>query len=87
VFKAFKDFVASKKEYKLTAKQLDSNREFIARQLRYDLATAAYGSVTASQVLVNDDPQVAKAIEVLPRARELAAAAMRGRNPQQKSYE
>ena len=28
-----------------------------------------------------------KAIEVLPRARELAATAMRGRNPPQKSFE
>jgi len=36
---------------------------------------------------VFDDPQVTKAVEVLPRARELAAAAQRGRNPQQKSFE
>jgi carboxyl-terminal processing protease len=87
VFKAFKDFVANKKEYKFTAAQLDRSRDFIARQLRYDIATAAYGTVTAQQVLVADDPQVAKGIEVLPRARELAASAMRGRNPQQKSYD
>jgi hypothetical protein len=38
-------------------------------------------------VLVNDDPQVSKAIELLPRARELAAAAMKGRNPPTKSFE
>ncbi|HEX8473152.1 MAG TPA: S41 family peptidase [Pyrinomonadaceae bacterium] len=87
LFKAFKTFVAGKKEYKFTPVQLDRNREFIARQLRYEVATAAFGTVTASQVLVSDDPQVAKAIEVLPRARELAAAAMRGRNPQSKSYD
>jgi carboxyl-terminal processing protease len=87
VFKAFKDFVATKKEYKFTPVQLDRSRDFIARQLRYDIATAAYGTVGAQQVLITDDPQVAKGIEVLPRARELAAAAMRGRNPQQKSYE
>ena len=87
LYKAFKDFVASKPSFKVTLAQLDRNRDFVQRQLRYDIATAAYGTVTASQVLVNDDPQVAKAIEVLPRARELAAAAMRGRNPLQKSYE
>jgi hypothetical protein len=38
-------------------------------------------------VLVADDPQVTKAIEALPRARELSAAALRGRNPQTKSFE
>lgn len=88
VFKAFKEFVAVHAEdYKLTDAQLDKGRDFIARQLRYDLTTAAYGSVKATQVLILDDPQVAKAIDSLPRARDLATAAMRGRNPQTKSFE
>ena len=88
VFKAFKEYVARNSEhYKLTEAQLDRQREHIARQLRYDLATAAYGTVKASQVLVGDDPQVSKAVELLPRARELAAAAQKGRNPQTKSFE
>ncbi|HEV2765658.1 MAG TPA: S41 family peptidase, partial [Pyrinomonadaceae bacterium] len=87
VFKAFKDFVAGRKDYKFTPAQLDRQRDFILRQLRYDLATAAYGTVKAQQVLVSDDPQVARGVEALPRARELAAAATRGRNPPQKSYD
>lgn len=87
LYQAFKSFVASKKEYKVTAAQLDRQREYILRQMRYDIATSAFGTVTASQVFVLDDPQVAKAIEVLPRARELAATAHRGRNPPQKSFE
>jgi carboxyl-terminal processing protease len=87
LFKAFKTFVAAEPAYKLTDKQLDANREFITRQMRYDISTAAYGTVTASQVLTADDPQVAKAVEDLPRARELAAAARAGRNPAQKSFE
>ncbi|MCA1592394.1 MAG: PDZ domain-containing protein [Acidobacteria bacterium] len=88
VFKAFKNFVVAKGDaFKMTEAQLDRQRDFIVRQLRYDLATAAYGSVKATQVLIADDPQVAKGIEVLPRARELATAAMRGRNPPQRSFE
>ncbi|MCA1618177.1 MAG: S41 family peptidase [Acidobacteria bacterium] len=88
VFKAFKDYVAANfEDLKLTEAQLDRGREYIVRQLRYDLTTAAYGSVKASQVLMNDDPQVLKAIDSLPRARDLATAAMRGRNPQTKSFE
>ena len=89
VYKAFKEFAVANygEELKLTEAQLDKGREFIARQLRYDLTTAAYGSVKATQVLMFDDPQVAKAIESLPRARDLAATAVRGRNPSTKSFE
>jgi carboxyl-terminal processing protease len=88
VFKAFKEFtVAHADEYKLTDAQLDRQREFVARQLRYDLTTAAYGSVKATQVLILDDPQVSKAIDSLPRARDLSTAAMRGRSPQAKTFE
>ena len=89
VFQAFKEFAIAHygEEMKLTDAQLDKGRDFIARQLRYDLTTAAYGSVKATQVLMLDDPQVAKAIDLLPRARDLATAAMRGRTPQTKSFE
>jgi carboxyl-terminal processing protease len=88
VFRAFKDYVAAHNEhFKVTEAQLDRSRDFIVRQLRYDLTTAAYGSVKSTQVLVQDDPQVTKGIESLPRARDLATAAMRGRNPATKSFE
>jgi carboxyl-terminal processing protease len=88
VFRAFKDYVAAHAEdYKLTEAQIDRSRDFIARQMRYDLTTAAYGSVKATQVLIFDDPQVTKAIDSLPRARDLSTAAMRGRNPASKSFE
>lgn len=74
MFKAFKAFVTARKDtYKQTEAQLDREREFIRRQLRYDLATASYGTVKAVQVLVVDDPQVLKGIELLPAARNLAA--------------
>jgi carboxyl-terminal processing protease len=88
VYKSFKEYVAANyADLKLTDAQLDRGRDFIARQLRYDLTTAAYGSVKATQVLMLDDPQVLKAIDSLPRARDLATAAMRGRNPQTKTFE
>jgi carboxyl-terminal processing protease len=88
LFKAFKEYVAANQaHYKLTGAQLDKQRDFLVRQLRYDLATAAYGTVKATQVLILDDPQVAKAIEVLPRARDLATTAQRGRNPKTKTFE
>jgi carboxyl-terminal processing protease len=85
VFKAFSDYVAKDANWKTLAPQLDRNRSFIETQLRFSLATAAYGSVAALQVVMREDPQVAKAIEVEPRARDLAnlaRAAMRTRMSQ-----
>jgi carboxyl-terminal processing protease len=79
VFNAFKDFVAKDQNWKTFSPQLDRNRAYIEQQLRYQLSTAAYGTVAAIQVLTKDDPQIAKAIELVPRARDLASAAMRAR--------
>jgi hypothetical protein len=79
VFNAFKDYVAKDANWKVYTPQLESNREFIQQQVRFQLATAAYGTVAALQVVMKDDPQIAKAVEVVPRARDLAMTAMRGR--------
>ncbi|GAC1398006.1 MAG: S41 family peptidase [Pyrinomonadaceae bacterium] len=87
LYKAFKAFVAGKSFYKLSDAQIERQRDFVRRQIRYDLVTAAYGTTAAQRVLVADEPQIAKAVEVLPRARELAIAAAREHNPQQKSFE
>jgi carboxyl-terminal processing protease len=87
LFKTFKEFVASKPGYKFSAAQLERERAYIERQLRYELVTAAYGMTTALQVFNIDDPQIARAIDLLPRARELAQqarlaqAARESRNP------
>ena len=76
VFKAFKDFVASDPNFKTLAPLVDRNRSFIEGQLRFNIVTAAYGRVMADRVFITtDDQQVAKAIDVLPRARDLAMAA------------
>jgi carboxyl-terminal processing protease len=75
LFNAFKDFIAKDAAWKMTSQFLDRNRAFISQQMRYNIITAAYGKVTADEVLVIDDPQVTKAVEALPKARELAQSA------------
>src|SRR6185295_654974 len=79
LFKELKRFVAAKPVFKATPDQLDRMRPFVERQLRYDLATAAYGSVAALQVFNDGDPQISRAVDAMPRARELALAARRAR--------
>lgn len=76
VFKAFKNFVAGDPTFKSLAPLVDHNRQFVEVFLRFNIVTAAYGRVTADRVLVTtDDEQVAKAVDVLPRARDLAMSA------------
>lgn len=78
VFNAFKDFIAGDARFKGLAPLLAHNRSFIELQLRFNVVMAAYGRVTADRVFVmSDDQQVARAVEVLPRARDLAMSATR----------
>jgi carboxyl-terminal processing protease len=79
VFKELKKFVASKPAFKVTADQLDRARPYVERQLRYELTTAAYGTMSALQVFNDSDPQIARAVDAMPRARELALSARRAR--------
>jgi hypothetical protein len=52
---------------------VDRNRAFIELEMRTNLVTAAYGRVTGDRVFImSSDPQVAKAVDVLPKARDLS---------------
>ena len=51
VFTAFKDFVAKEPSWKSLLPYTDRNRSFIETQIRFQFATAAFGTVTAIQVL------------------------------------
>jgi carboxyl-terminal processing protease len=79
LFKELKRFVSARPVFKVTPEQLDRVRPFAERQLRFELATAAYGSLAAVQVFNDTDTQIAKAVDAMPRARELALAARRAR--------
>ncbi|HKZ02108.1 MAG TPA: S41 family peptidase, partial [Pyrinomonadaceae bacterium] len=80
--KSFREFVANDPYYRSSVALLEQNRWFVELQIRINIVTAAYGRVTADRVYVTtDDPQVAKALDVLPRARDLAMGATLQRTP------
>ncbi|MDQ6787901.1 MAG: S41 family peptidase [Acidobacteriota bacterium] len=72
---AFDAFMHESKDWKFSAKQIQEESAFIKLHLRYNLSIAAFGSVAANQILIEDDPQVARAVEALPRALQLEVAA------------
>lgn len=79
LFKELKKFAANKQIFKTTPEQLERSRAYAERQLRYNILSAAYGYRVATQVFNDGDPQISRAIEAMPKARELAQAASRAR--------
>jgi carboxyl-terminal processing protease len=62
-----------------TDETLRRESSFIKLRIRYSLVMASHGSVAADQVLLEDDRQVAKAVELLPQAAQLTQQAARVR--------
>jgi carboxyl-terminal processing protease len=76
MYRAFRDFVAKDPAYKVNAASIDRYRAFVEMELRFNIVTAAHGRVIGDRVFITtDDPQVAKAVDVLPKARNLAMGA------------
>lgn len=71
----FNTYAAQFKESRINILQIESESEFVKTRLRYNLIAAHFGNVAANQVLIEEDKQVAKAIESLPKAQQLAHAA------------
>jgi len=82
LFRSFKEFVAADPSLRNLVPLVEANRSFVDLQLRFNMVTAAYGRVMADRVFVNgEDQQVARALEVLPRARDLAMSARQKTQP------
>lgn len=82
LFRSFKEFVAADPSLRNLLPLVEANRSFVDLQLRFNMVTAAYGRVMADRVFVTgEDLQVARALEVLPRARDLAMSARQRTQP------
>lgn len=70
IFQTFKKFAVEK--YKMPASLVDKEKDYVIRNLRSELVTAAFGITTSLQVYNDIDNQLQRAIEVLPKAKQLA---------------
>ncbi len=69
---AFRSFIANSDKFKVADNQLTEQLNYIKRRIREEVVTAAYGSEVGTQVLMEGDDQVLRAIDELPNARALA---------------
>ena len=76
---AFTEFASKIENGKFPANTLNKSSAFIKLRLRYNIIMASFGSVSANQVMIEDDPQVARGLETLPRAAQLARLAAKVR--------
>ncbi|CAN5511467.1 hypothetical protein BH10ACI3_BH10ACI3_03050 [soil metagenome] len=76
---AFNEYVATNCGNRFTLASIQGEAAFIKLRLRYNIIMASFGTVSANQVLTENDAQVAKAIETLPRAAQLAQNAAKAR--------
>lgn len=81
LIEAFRKFLARRAEWQRFESSVTPERDFLRSRIRFNLVSAAFGTVSARQVLIEDDPQVAKAVESLPRAARLASLAERRKTP------
>ena len=72
VIEAFRNFVRTDQESQLTNAQLDEDLDFVKLRLREEIVTAAFSNSAGARVLLDADPQVLRALEVLPDAKRLA---------------
>jgi carboxyl-terminal processing protease len=72
VLGALKSFLREHKEFKVDESRVDREADFVKRQIRYEVVTAAYGTETAYEVLLETDLQMQRAIAELPKARTMA---------------
>ncbi len=75
VINAFKSYLSKENTLGISEQKLEAESAFIKRRIRFNLVMAVYGSVAANQVIIEDDAQVSKALESLPRAGQLSLTA------------
>ncbi len=75
VLAAFREFLKHDAQFAALESAVTPNVEFIKRQIRQHLATAAYGAEAGFRVQLAADPQLQRAIAAVPQAVELAQRA------------
>jgi len=78
LFEAFRSFVASDSANGLSAQNVCAQSDYAKTRLREELATANYSTEAGVQVLLEADPQILRAIEIVPQASSLVTMNPRG---------
>ncbi|MEZ5345333.1 MAG: S41 family peptidase [Pyrinomonadaceae bacterium] len=76
LFAAFENFTAKESKNGLTVANIESQAAYARARIREQLATAKYSGEAGYQVLLENDPQVLKAVDAIPEAAKLVETIM-----------
>lgn len=71
VMDEFHQFLLKNSGVEFTEAEFAENQQWIKERLKYEFYTTVFGVDDARKVAIEDDPMVGKAIEALPKAKEL----------------
>ncbi len=71
LIEAFRNFVVQDKESGLSVANINSQLDYVKARIREEIATANNSSEAGQQVLLENDPQVLKAIDAMAEAKKL----------------
>ncbi len=71
VMAAFRAFVRERPDLQIGEARFNRNLDYVRRRIRAEVITAAYGVETAEQFLLESDEQTMRALEEIPKARQL----------------
>jgi carboxyl-terminal processing protease len=83
VVAAFREFISENHQFSVPDERLNSNLEYARALIRREIMTAAYGAEAGEEAFLSDDPQLRRALEVLPEAKQLADNSRREQPRQQ----
>jgi carboxyl-terminal processing protease len=72
VVAAFREYVGRDGNLGLQPAQIDEELDFVKLRIHDEIITAAYATDAGARVLIDNDPQVLRAVDALPEARRLA---------------
>ncbi|MFN6965117.1 MAG: S41 family peptidase [Pyrinomonadaceae bacterium] len=71
LLEAFKAFAAADKSLGLSAENVAAQPDYARTRIRQELATANFSSEAGVQVLLENDPQIIRAVELVPQAAKM----------------
>lgn len=79
ILDAFRKFTVNDPKLGLTRANIDNQIAYVKSRLREQIATARYSTEAGTQVLLENDPQVLKAVDAIPQAKKLTNTIMASR--------
>jgi carboxyl-terminal processing protease len=67
----------TKRGVEFTEKDFNDNKDYIKRSIKYEVFYNRFGVADAGRVILEGDPQVMKALDLVPEAKDLASKAKR----------